>query len=301
MPERLGSRPVKRDLRSKLRRNLSDAAAPTPRAAPVRSGASLRAYLERRRDRLAGPPREPVDLPPGEERENEQGAFFVRSLRYPWDTVHGWFPLGSVADADWATVATWAKDEAFGAANLEQCLFLDTETTGLSGGAGTAVFLTGLGFAEADAFVVEQVFLRSFAEEPAALTHVAARLGERPLQVTFVGKSFDRHRLRNRMVLHRIESGVMDPRHLDLYYLARRAFGAVLPDCRLRTVEEQRLGLRRHDDLPGSEAPQAWIDWLHDRTGPVDRVLEHNRLDVLSLVTLLGLLGRPVSKSEAVD
>jgi uncharacterized protein YprB with RNaseH-like and TPR domain len=283
---------VKRDLRSKLRRNLGDAAASTPRAAPVRSGAGLRAYLERRRERLVGPPREPVELPEGEERENERGTFFVRTIRYPWDTAHGWFPLGSVADADWATLAAWAKDPAFGSASLERCLFLDTETTGLSGGAGTTVFLTGLGFADGDALVVEQVFLRSFAEEPAALAHVASRLDERPLQVTFVGKSFDRHRLRNRMVLHRIESAVMDPTHLDLYYLARRAYGGVLPDCRLRTMEEQRLGLRRHDDLPGSEAPQAWIDWLQDRTGPVDRVLEHNRLDVLSLVTMLGLLGR---------
>lgn len=292
---------MKRDLRSKLKRSLGDAAAPTPtptpRAAPVRSGAGLRAYLERRRDRLAGPPREPVELPPGEERSNELGSFFVRSLRYSWDELHGWFPLGSVADTHWPAVSVLAKDEAFAHASLDQCLFLDTETTGLSGGAGTTVFLTGLGFADGDAFVVEQIFLRSFAEEPAALAHIAARLGERPLQVTFVGKSFDRHRLRNRMVLHRIESGVMDPRHLDLYYLARRAFGAELPDCRLRTVEEQRLGLRRHDDLPGAEAPQAWIDWLHDRTGPVDRVLEHNRLDVLSLVTLLGLIGRSVARS----
>lgn len=283
---------MKRDLRSKLKRSLGDAAVPTPRASPVRSGAGLRAYLERRRDRLAGPPREPVELPPGEERQNELGTFFVRSLRYRWEEVHGWFPLGSVADTDWPAVAALAKDESFARATLDQCLFLDTETTGLSGGAGTTVFLTGIGFADGDAFIVEQIFLRSFEEEPAALSHIASRLGERPLQVTFVGKSFDRHRLQNRMVLHRIESGVMDPRHLDLYYLARRAYGAVLPDCRLRTVEEQRLGLRRHDDLPGSEAPQAWIDWLHDRTGPVDRVLEHNRLDVLSLVTLLGLLGR---------
>lgn len=287
---------MKRDLRGKLRRSLGDASTPTPRAAPVRSGAGLRAYLERRRDRLAGPPRPPVELPDGEERENAHGSFFVRSMRYPWDMVHGWFPLGSAAGTDWGTVAGLAKDPAFAAATLEQCLFLDTETTGLSGGAGTTVFLTGLGFADGDGLVVEQVFLRSFAEEPAALAHVAARLDERPVQVTFVGKSFDRHRLRNRMVLHRIESAVMDPRHLDLYYLARRAYGAVLPDCRLRTVEEQRLGLRRHDDLPGSEAPQAWIDWLQDGTGPVDRVLEHNRLDVLSLVTLLGLLGRPVTR-----
>ena len=91
---------MKRDLRGKLRRSLGDASTPTPRAAPVRSGAGLRAYLERRRDRLAGPPRPPVELPDGEERENAYGSFFVRSMRYPWDMVHGWFPLGSATGTD---------------------------------------------------------------------------------------------------------------------------------------------------------------------------------------------------------
>jgi uncharacterized protein YprB with RNaseH-like and TPR domain len=33
---------------------------------------------------------------------------------------------------------------------------------------------------------------------------------------------------------------------------------------------------------------------LRDRTGAVDRVLEHNRIDVLSMVALLAVLGRRV-------
>jgi uncharacterized protein YprB with RNaseH-like and TPR domain len=87
---------------------------------------------------------------------------------------------------------------------------------------------------------------------------------------------------------------VLTPRHLDLYHLVKRAHGKELPDTRLRTVEQHLLGLHRHDDLPGSEAPAAFLDWIRDRTGPVDRVLEHNRLDVLSLAALLGVLaGRP--------
>jgi uncharacterized protein YprB with RNaseH-like and TPR domain len=160
------------------------------------------------------------------------------------------------------------------------------------------VFLTGMAFVERSAdgdreLVLEQVFLRSFDEEPAALRHVARRLLERPLQVSFVGKSFDRHRLATRMTVLGIDTaGVLSPRHLDLYYLARRLWGEELPNCRLRTVEERRLGFHRRDDLPGSEAPRAWIDWLREGTGPVDRVLAHNRDDVLSLAALLGLLGR---------
>ncbi len=184
----------------------------------------------------------------------------------------------------------WMADEQT-AAELAHCLFLDTETTGLSGGAGTTVFMVGLGFVDGEELVLEQVFLRSFAEERAALRQVAQRLQEHPLQVTFVGKSFDRHRLAARMTLHRLEHAMLDPRHLDLFHVARRAWKHELPDTRLRTVEEHKLGFVRHDDLPGSEAPRAWLDWLRDGSGRVDRVMEHNRLDVLSLVALMGCLG----------
>ena len=72
--------------------------------------------------------------------------------------------------------------------------------------------------------------------------------------------------------------------------LVRRSFAKDWPDSRLRTAEERLLRLFREDDLPGSEAPVAFLDWIRDRTGPVDRVLEHNRLDVLSLAALLGVV-----------
>ena len=44
--------------------------------------------------------------------------------------------------------------------DIRRCLFLDTETTGLSGGAGTVAFLVGVGYVEGDAFVIEQLMLR---------------------------------------------------------------------------------------------------------------------------------------------
>ncbi len=285
-----------RDLRDKLRRSFAvgsdgDTEPTTP---VVRAGGGLREYLQRRRERSLAR-REPVALPEGEAVQNALGSCWLRRLRCSLDDVHGEVPLAVAATVDWARIAELGRDDAFAAARLESCTFVDTETTGLSGGAGTTVFLTGLAFVEGHELVLEQVFLRGFDEEAAALTHVAMRLAERPLQVTYVGKSFDRHRLHARMTIHRVASNVLAPLHLDLLYLARRAWGKELPDARLRTVEEHRLGLRRHDDLPGSEAPAAWLDWLRDRTGPVDRVLEHNRLDVLSLVALLGVLGRTSS------
>jgi uncharacterized protein YprB with RNaseH-like and TPR domain len=253
----------------------------------------LRDFLQRRRTQLGLPavePRTPVALPAGSETANTRGSFFCRQLCYPLAHRHGAMELGAVRGMASGTIASLARDDSLAGHTVEQALVLATETTGLSGGAGTVVFLVGMAFLDGDELRLEQCFLRDFGEEAALLEHVAARLRERTLPVTFVGKSFDRHRLQARMMLHRIDTRVATVAHLDLYPAARRAWKKELPDCRLRTVEERKLGFRRDDDLPGSEAPAAWLRWLRDGTGAVDRVCEHNRLDVLSLIALLAVL-----------
>lgn len=269
---------------------------PESDAAPDRGG--MREFLQRRRAQLARgevAPRTVVTLPPGEECRGEDGAYWRRELCYGQGTLHGAIELDRARHLDGERLSALAKDASFGSLRAEECLFLDTETTGLAGGAGTVVFTYGLGFFARGEFVFEQLFLRDFGEELAVLRHVAARLAEFPVLVTFVGKSYDRHRIHARMLVHKLTSPVLTPRHLDLYHLVRRSHGKQLPDARLRTVEEHLLGLRRHDDLPGSEAPAAFFDWIKDRSGPVDRVLEHNRLDVLSLCALLGVLAGAAS------
>jgi uncharacterized protein len=252
---------------------------------------SMREFLLRRQLHFAAPSREPVALPPADELTTPHGVIWRRELRYPLGHRHGNLPLATATALDGERLAALAKDEAFAALDPRQCLFLDTETTGLSGGTGTVVFAYGLAFFRGDELVLEQLFLRDFSEEPAMLHHVAARLGEFPIPVTFVGKSYDRHRIAARMALYRIKSPMLTAPHLDLFHLVRRRYGKEWPDTRLRTAEQRLFSLVRHDDLPGSEAPAAFLSWIRDRTGPVDRVLEHNRLDVLSLVALLGALG----------
>lgn len=247
---------------------------------------AVREFLQRRRREAA-----PAELPAGDLVDTVEGQAFVRRTRYADGATHGRLEIGAARDADWALLASRAHDEALAEVETRECLFLDTETTGLSGGAGTTVFMIGLGFFESDEFVVEQLFLRSFGEERALLAHFADRLERFPVLVTYVGKSFDRHRIASRLTLHDVAAPILTPRHLDLYYLSRRAWRDQLPDVRLQTVERERLGLRRSDDLPGSEAPQAFLDWVRDGTGEIARVFEHNRLDVLTLVTLMAALG----------
>ncbi|MCC6672801.1 MAG: ribonuclease H-like domain-containing protein [Planctomycetes bacterium] len=275
------------DLRAKLQRGFG--VAPAPAAAPA-PDAALRAMLQRHAQREVTR-HEPVALPEGREARNARGAFFLRTLRYPLATRHGHHALGDVLGVDHARLARHAREPRCPAVLPQECLFLDTETTGLGGGSGTLVFLCGIGRFDAGAFELEQVFLRSFAEEAAALAHVAQRVQESPWLVSFVGKTFDRHRLHARMTVHRVTAPILGERHFDLYYAARRAFGTQLPDCRLRTLEAQVLGVVRCDDLPGAEAPAAFLDWVRDGSGAVDRVFEHNRLDVLTLVSLMARLG----------
>ena len=59
-------------------------------------------------------------------------------------------------------------------------MFLDTETTGLAGGTGTAAFLVGIGYVEGERFVVRQYFMRDYHEEAALLRGLAEDLAALP-------------------------------------------------------------------------------------------------------------------------
>jgi tetratricopeptide (TPR) repeat protein len=112
--------------------------------------------------------------------------------------------------------------------------------------------------------------------------------------VSFNGKSFDRNVLADRFVMNRMSpSRVLELPHMDLLHPSRRLFGGLLGSCSLSALEEDFLAVYRHEaEVRGSEVPQRWFDYL--RGGDVDLlepVIEHNVLDVLSLVTLAGLLG----------
>ena len=111
--------------------------------------------------------------------------------------------------------------------------------------------------------------------------------------ISYNGKSFDRPLLDTRCRMHRLAAQWQDREHLDLLHPVRRAFDSQWPDCRLQSAERRLLGLRRDDDLPGAEAPAAWLDFL--RAGDARRlagVVQHNRQDLLSLAELLPVLSR---------
>lgn len=170
-------------------------------------------------------------------------------------------------------------------------VFVDTETSGLAGGTGTVAFMLGLARVEGDALRVRQYLLSRFAGERAMLVDALAWLGEGSGLVSYNGKTFDLPLLKTRTRLAGLSPGAWERSHLDLLYGVRRAFDSRWPDCRLASAERRLLGVRRHDDLPGSEAPAAWL--AHLQQGDPSRlggVLAHNRQDLVSLAGLLPVL-----------
>lgn len=223
----------------------------------------------------------------------EEGVFAARVQRLDVASCeHGDWRLGEIDGACAAAISRLAADEALTDIDLRQAVYLDTETTGLSGGAGVYVFMIGLGWFEGDDYVSWQGFLRHPGEERALLAEVAERLRGASALVSFFGKSFDRHRLQDKMRIAGVEPPFEGLPHLDLYHPFRRLTGDAFGNGRLQTMERELLGFHREKDLPGSLAPAAWFDFLGSRPHRLEGVFLHNHEDVLSLVVLTALLGR---------
>ncbi len=174
----------------------------------------------------------------------------------------------------------------------EQHVYLDTETTGLSGGSGTLAFLVGLARVRGERLRVTQWLLTRFVGEATLLAELTSALEPADHLVTYNGRSFDAPLLATRLRMHGLRDPLPALGHLDLLHPMRRLFAASWPDCRLTSVEARLLGYRRRDDLPGSEVPQAWFDWLN--LGAIDRlvqVTQHNCEDLVSLAASHVALG----------
>jgi uncharacterized protein len=165
-------------------------------------------------------------------------------------------------------------------------VFLDIETTGLSGGAGTYAFLVGCGVFDEGAFRTWQVFMGTHAAERALLDALTAHLGEAGAIVTFNGKTFDVPIIETRYLFHRLAFPLGGLPHLDMLHTARRLWRGG-GSCALQALEQGLLGVSREDDVPGAEIPSRYLHYI--RTGdarPLVPVLSHNRLDLLSLAAL---------------
>jgi hypothetical protein len=136
--------------------------------------------------------------------------------------------------------------------------------------------------------------MRDFGEEHAILHEVAARLAERPVLVTFNGKSFDWPLLENRFTMTRSIAVPRLAAHLDLLHPARALWKLRLGSVRLVELERhvldaRTLGWHREEDVLAALIPQHYFDYL--RGGPAEplaAVVRHNQMDLRGLAALVG-------------
>ena len=165
------------------------------------------------------------------------------------------------------------------------CLFWDTETTGLAG-AGTVIFLVGCAWVEGLRVRSQQVFLADFPGEQRFLEHLRDLFSRFQVFVSYNGKAFDSTILKTRLVMSGVTMAL--GYQLDLLYLARRFWRRRLDNCRLTTIEQEVLGVQRGDDIPGWMAPEIYFDSLRRGVlGQLPAVFEHNEADVMALIRLL--------------
>jgi uncharacterized protein YprB with RNaseH-like and TPR domain len=234
--------------------------------------------------------------------ENERGEFFLIENDFHLDSWQGEISLSRFRTVAPASVGLLTAEPELTSFDLSSAVFLDTETTGLAGGAGTAAFLIGIGFVDGDHFRVRQYFMRDYHEEASLLHGLAQDLRPFAHIVTFNGKMFDLPLLEARYRLNRGRFPLADVPHFDLLHPARRLWKARLESCRLQSLELQLLGLSRNEDIPGEEIPQVYFDYL--RRGDaraLARVFAHNRQDIVSLAALSILACQWVEGSLAED
>ena len=177
--------------------------------------------------------------------------------------------------------------------------YVDTETTGLGGGAGTYVFAAAVATPIDSGLRVAQFFLPEPGMESAFLHALREELERADSLATFNGGSFDLPVLRTRWVMARMPGDLSHAPHVDLLTLVRALYRHRLETCTLRFVEERVLGYERDDPLPSALVPESYFDYL--RAGSLDfleAALEHNRLDVISLVHLHSRLLRRLQGAD---
>jgi hypothetical protein len=202
-------------------------------------------------------------------------------------TRYGRIPLSAGLKIDGRILSLFSRNSGFEERDLSTGLFLDLETTGLSGGVGVVPFLVGLGFYRDGQFHVIQFFLGDLSDEESLIRELARFFSQMDFQsvVSFNGKAFDLPLLETRFILHRESLTLSELPHLDFLFSARSLWGHKYESCRLYHLAREILDAERGDDIPSAEIPVRYFQYL--RSGDfslIEPILYHNQEDLLSLL-----------------
>jgi uncharacterized protein YprB with RNaseH-like and TPR domain len=222
---------------------------------------------------------------------------------YNLETRYGKITISSGLKISGDILACLSKDESFRNLDLSTALFIDLETTGLSGGTGTIPFNVGMGYYKDDKFWVAQYFLGDLAEEERMLQEMTQFFAEMNFQslVTYNGKNFDIPLLETRFILCRLPFPLSGLPHLDFMYPARNLWRHKYDNCRLSHLAHEVVRTGRTEDIPSSEVPWRYFQYL--QTGNYDlieSVLYHNQEDILSLLGVV-IAGASIFIEEGED
>ena len=228
--------------------------------------------------------------------EMQDSKVFIVEAHYPADNLHGKIPLTKTQD--FSTMASFM--EADSPIKLDQLLFIDTETSSLSSGTGSFVFLIGAAFFDDSGLQVVQIFLDQPYLETPFLLYFDELIQHFNVFVSYNGKAFDIPMLRSRYGMNKLPCNLDSYQHFDLLHTARRIWKKRLESRKLSDIERDILDFQRSDEeIPGWLVPQIYFDYQESKdAGPLQGVFYHNEIDVVSLAALFLHINQLLSKDN---
>ncbi|MFC2157010.1 ribonuclease H-like domain-containing protein [Acidobacteriota bacterium] len=217
-------------------------------------------------------------------------SFQVYDNPYAADAKYGKIRISSGLDITGELLTCMSKDSQFRDLDLSSALFLDLETTGLSGGTGVIPFLVGLGYYEEDQFHVVQYFLGEPGEEGTMLSDLNDFFREKDFQsvVSYNGKVFDLPLLETRFIINRLPFILNDLPHLDFLFPARRLWSHKYENCKLSNLALDVVRTGRTEDIPSAEIPWRYFQFIQSGDfSLVEPIIYHNAEDILSLLGVI--------------
>ncbi|WP_287583470.1 ribonuclease H-like domain-containing protein [Candidatus Borrarchaeum sp.] len=176
---------------------------------------------------------------------------------------------------------------ASGLYNKEDFVFLDIETLGFF---TRPIILFGIAHISGKKISISQYLLRDISEEAGAIAATLSHFKESAALVTYNGRAFDVPYIQERVAYYGMDA---DLKHfnIDLLHFSRRAWKEHLPNCRLNTIENHLLGIKREDDVPNTLIPDFYDTYLKtENPGPLIPIVDHNKQDLISLASIFSKL-----------
>lgn len=230
---------------------------------------------------------------PEDNKEAAELDFSCSVFENAYESSHtiGSVPIKNIFEKDINSLKNLCMCNADDIIHLEDVVFFDTETTGLGTGTSTAAFLIGTGYFEGDKFITKQFLMNDYHQESSMIASLNEILEGHRAVVSYNGKAYDSHIVNSRSIINRLPRLLDEKIHLDLLHSTRRLYKRRLPSCSMSSIEQSIIGVHRVDDIPGSEIPEIFFNYIKYKDDTMlKKVVEHNLQDITSMVAIADTL-----------